>query len=223
MKQRHGTNGAMMMGVAAWLAALAAGGCAAKVNQDVYEQDIAGIRSQIDELDGRVNANRSGIESNSVRLDALQADLEGLREDFDVAVTRFEDGIRFATPVHFDFDRAEIRPADHELLDRFAGIVGDHYRGAMITVEGFADPAGSAAYNRALSERRAQSVASYLQSEGGLSGDMLRTVGYGEDRQVVPGARGPGEEGLENRRVAFVIEYAPSSGASPAVAARSEG
>ncbi len=37
----------------------------------------------------------------------------------------------------------------------------------------------------------------------------MRTVSYGKarDRQVVPGAKGPGREGEQNRRVALVIDY----------------
>ena len=38
----------------------------------------------------------------------------------------------------------------------------------------------------------------------------LKSVSYGEsrNRQVVPGAKGPGDVGLENRRVALVIDHA---------------
>jgi hypothetical protein len=37
----------------------------------------------------------------------------------------------------------------------------------------------------------------------------VKAVSYGEaaDRQVVPGARGPGVTGIENRRVALVVDY----------------
>lgn len=192
--------------------------CAAKVNQDVFDREIAQLRGDVGDLDTRVTANRQDLEAMSRQLDALQVDLESLREEYDVVVSRLEKGIRFATPVHFEFDESEIRPQDRPLLERFAGVVGNHYEGAVVTVEGFADPAGSMAYNQALSERRAQSVASYLQAEGGLSADMLKTVGYGEDRQVVPGAQGPGEAGVENRRVTFVIEYAPDSESLPVTA-----
>ncbi len=50
----------------------------------------------------------------------------------------------------------------------------------------------------------------YLGASGGLGGDGLKAVSYGEakNRQVVPGAKGPGEEGVENRRVALVIDHA---------------
>jgi peptidoglycan-associated lipoprotein len=198
---------------------VAASGCAAKVNQDVYERDMAQIRGDLTTLDGRVSANRDDIIAMNERLDALQVELEELREDYDVTVTRLESGIRFATPVHFDFDRSEIRPEDTALLDRFAEVVAAYYDGALVTVEGFADPAGSAAYNRELSHRRANAVAAYLQDEGGLFPETMRTVGYGEDRQVIPGAQGPGDAGLENRRVAFVIEFAPTGESSPAMTA----
>lgn len=50
----------------------------------------------------------------------------------------------------------------------------------------------------------------HLIRTSGLDADRVRTVSYGEarERQVVPGARGPGPTGIENRRVALVIDYA---------------
>lgn len=197
--------------------AIGTAGCAAKVNRDVYEAEIASIRSEIDGLDGRVERNEQGLDEVRGRLDALARDLSALREEFDAQVARLEYGVRFAAPVHFDFDRAEVRPADVPLLERFADVVGNHYEGAMITVEGFADPAGSPAYNQRLSERRAEAIVSWLTSSGGLDRGMFRTVGYGETRLVDPGAAGPGPEGLRNRRVAFVVEYAPFPSAGTSV------
>lgn len=190
------------------LAVFATTACSAKVDQETYEADMAAIRADLDGLDSRVGMNEEQLAEMQTRLDELESELGALREDFDVTVARLETGIRFATPVHFAFDDATIRSQDHELLNRFSDVVSNHYEGAMITVEGFADPAGSRAYNQRLSERRAAAVADYLQANGLADADM-RTVGYGEDRQVEPGARGPGESGLVNRRVAFVIDYAP--------------
>jgi hypothetical protein len=85
-----------------------------------------------------------------------------------------------------------------------------------VTVEGFTDPSGSAAYNKELGQARADAVKEYLGSS--LGGTTVRAVSYGEasNRQITPGAQGPGEEGLENRRVALVIDY---TGATTAPAA----
>ena len=49
----------------------------------------------------------------------------------------------------------------------------------------------------------------YLAGTGGLPADGLKAVSYGEvsNRQVVPGARGPGDVGIENRRVTLVIDH----------------
>lgn len=199
----------LALGMAA-LAAFAATACSAKVEQEQYEEDIAAIRADISGLDSRVGTNEEQVAAIQSRVDEVESELGTLREEFDVTVARLENGIRFATPVHFDFDDATVRTADHELLDRFADIAGDHYDGALITVEGFADPAGPQAYNKRLSERRAAAVATYLQANG-LADANMRTVGYGEDRLVEPGAQGPGENGLVNRRVAFVIDYAPEA------------
>ena len=76
----------------------------------------------------------------------------------------------------------------------------------MVTVEGFADPAGSTAFNRNLGQQRAEVVRDYLVGTGGLSAGQVRAVSYGEEqnRQVRP--RATGDEGRDNRRV--VIDYA---------------
>jgi peptidoglycan-associated lipoprotein len=103
------------------------------------------------------------------------------------------------------------------VLDRFASVVREHYPDAVVTVEGFADPAGSAAYNRRLGQRRGESVRQYLTSDGQLGAERIRVVSYGEarERQVVPGAQGP--NGLPNRRVALVIDYAGTASAEVAL------
>jgi peptidoglycan-associated lipoprotein len=80
-----------------------------------------------------------------------------------------------------------------------------------VTIEGFADPAGSVAYNRELSQDRAENVLGYLVNAG-LSAASLRAVGYGETRQVVEGAEGDMPGAASNRRVVFVVESAERSG-----------
>lgn len=138
-------------------------------------------------------------------LEAMRRDLTTLRTEFGAKITALEEGMQFAFPVNFAFDDATVREQDRAALDRFAQVVQRHYAGAKITVEGFADPAGSTRYNQQLSQRRAESVRDYLASAG-LTANELQAVGYGEARQVVRGAQrdDPGAE--QNRRVVFVVE-----------------
>jgi peptidoglycan-associated lipoprotein len=78
----------------------------------------------------------------------------------------------------------------------------------VITVEGFADPAGSTAFNKRLGQARADAVRDYLVGTAGLPAEQVRAVSYGEDnnRQVRPGAFG--EAGQDNRRVGLIVDYA---------------
>jgi peptidoglycan-associated lipoprotein len=116
-----------------------------------------------------------------------------------------EDGLHFAMPVNFAFNDATVRSADEPTLTRFATVVQKYYPSSKVTIEGFADPKGSARYNAKLSQRRADAVRDYLVGHG-LQTTQLATVGYGETRLVTPKAYGdqPGAE--LNRRVVFVIE-----------------
>jgi OmpA-OmpF porin, OOP family len=56
-----------------------------------------------------------------------------------------------------------------------------------------------------LSKRRADAVAAYL-SQAGLSSVTIKTIGYGESRQVNPNAERDDPGAMANRRVVFVIE-----------------
>jgi peptidoglycan-associated lipoprotein len=157
------------------------------------------------EMTAEFSKFRTDLDSVKTSVATLRQDLNALRTDFGARVTAMETGMQFAFPVTFAFDDATVRDQDKAALDRFAQVVNKHYSGSVVTVEGFADPAGSMAYNMRLSEERAESVIAYL-TQVGLTGATLRPAGMGETRLVVEGASHdmPGAE--SNRRVVFVIE-----------------
>ncbi len=144
----------------------------------------------------------------SARVDRLTDALALLQLEFDVSVELFESSIRFALPVYFEFGDADLRPQDIPVLVRFGDIVSEFYPDALLTVEGFTDRAGSPEYNLDLGQRRADAVRLYLVETIGFLGERVRTVSYGEDpkRLVFPDQAGR-DTGLENRRVALVIEH----------------
>jgi peptidoglycan-associated lipoprotein len=197
--------------------AVVAAGCGVK--QGAVDEQLANLReemrSEMQAGDQQVAANTGRrIDSLGRRVTGLERDLEAFRREFNAQVTQMQGMLRFNVPVHFGYDNATLREQDRPILDRFAQIVRDHYQSSMVTVEGFADPAGSAEYNRGLGMRRAEAVKAHLTRSGQLAANQVRAVSYGEDRnrQVKPGIHGPGDQGWENRRVTLVIDHAGEAG-----------
>ena len=113
------------------------------------------LNTKVSTLNTEMSTVKSDVETMKTDVAALRSDLTALRDEFGAKITAMENGMTFAFPVNFAFDDAAVREEDRASLDRFAQVVGKHYAGAVVTVEGHADPAGSRAYNRELSKRRA--------------------------------------------------------------------
>jgi outer membrane protein OmpA-like peptidoglycan-associated protein len=99
--------------------------------------------------------------------------------------------------VDFAFDSAELTEAGKATLDELADSL-NRLKFVSGTVEGHTDSEGTEAYNLGLSERRAQTVADYLQAKGVASG-RLAAQGSGESKPVADNATAEGR--AQNRRV----------------------
>lgn len=105
--------------------------------------------------------------------------------------------------VHFDFNKAKIRPGDAAILDEAATELKAHPK-VQVDVNGYCDSIGSDAYNLKLSERRAQAVTTYLV-EAGVPSDRLIAHGYGKSDFVASNDTPEGR--AQNRRVELVPVY----------------
>jgi outer membrane protein OmpA-like peptidoglycan-associated protein len=103
--------------------------------------------------------------------------------------------------VPFDTASATLKPGAREKQARVAGIHATH-PDLHIEVEGHTDSVGSDAYNQKLSERRAESVKSYLLQQK-IPGSELDSVGFGESRPVASNSTAAGRQ--QNRRVELVV------------------
>ncbi|HVD93369.1 MAG TPA: OmpA family protein, partial [Vicinamibacterales bacterium] len=103
--------------------------------------------------------------------------------------------------VHFDFDRYSLRPEALRTLDEAVTVLQKN-PDVRVEIEGHTCNIGTAEYNLALGERRANSVRDYLVSRG-ISADRFRTVSYGEERPKYDNARE--ETRRLNRRAALVV------------------
>lgn len=101
----------------------------------------------------------------------------------------------------FAFDSAELSGKAKSSLDKVAAALKDS--GKSADVNGYTDSTGSAEYNKALSQRRAQAVASYLESKG-VAAKKLTTKGYGATDFVASNDTPAGR--AQNRRVDIVLK-----------------
>jgi outer membrane protein OmpA-like peptidoglycan-associated protein len=108
--------------------------------------------------------------------------------------------------VFFDWDRSDITPQAAAILDNAAAAYQQTGQ-AQVVLAGHADRSGSAQYNVGLSQRRADSVRSYLAGRGVPDG-AIATEAFGESRPLVETADGVREP--QNRRVE--ITFGPGAG-----------
>jgi peptidoglycan-associated lipoprotein len=106
--------------------------------------------------------------------------------------------------VHFDFDRYSLRPEAARALDEAVKTLQQNPE-LRIQVEGHTCNIGTAEYNLALGDRRANAVGEYLKSRG-IGADRLQTVSYGEERPKHDNSRE--ETRRLNRRAALVVRIA---------------
>lgn len=84
--------------------------------------------------------------------------------------------VTFSADSLFDFDKATVKPAGRQALDKFVGDPrGVNYDAIRVT--GHTDRIGSHAYNMALSQRRAQAVSAWLVTSGGIAPGKISAQG----------------------------------------------
>jgi outer membrane protein OmpA-like peptidoglycan-associated protein len=130
---------------------------------------------------------------------ALRAELEGTG----VSVVRNGDNITLNMPgnVTFASDSSDLSPAFFDVLNS-VGKVLTEFEQTVVEVAGHTDATGSDLYNQGLSERRANSVTSYLRSQRVID-QRLITLGMGEGRPVADNSNASGRQA--NRRVEITM------------------
>lgn len=198
-------SGSALRASALLLTGLSMTGC---VTSKTFKREMTATRTEIStERTERLRADSIlGADLAGLRTE-LKKELADLRTEFDAKIVAAGNGMKVMLPVNFAFDDAMVKDSDRAALERFSQIANKYYPGAVITVEGFADPAGSPSYNQRLSLARAENVKRELATKG-LDASMIRTMGFGSLRQVVPGAQKDDPGADRNRRVVFVIESA---------------
>jgi outer membrane protein OmpA-like peptidoglycan-associated protein len=167
--------------------------------------DIKGIRTNNPATNGCPgDFDKDGIRDD---LDACpfekgKADPDPLKNGCPRLVRVTQKEIKILEEIQFAFDKSSISPKSSELLDEIAAVMVEHPEILKVEIEGHADAVGTVAYNKTLSQKRAEAVRKELLTRG-IDADRLTAKGYGKDAPV---ADNDTEEGRRlNRRTPFTI------------------
>lgn len=135
-------------------------------------------------------------------------------------VTRVGEGmvVSFPSGLLYDFDSSALRPAAQDNLQKLAQSL-KQYPNENVLIIGHTDSVGTESYNQALSERRARSAATYLESIG-VAPARLATKGMGETDPIASNATADGRQ--QNRRIEIAL-YANEAWKRQAAAANPGG
>lgn len=172
---------------------------AAKADQLAKEQKAR--------LDGENKASLQLAAEQTARLDAEKRAADSQAALLKLAAVKEEARglvITLSGSVLFASDKSALLPAAQDRLNQVSeALMATKER--KLTVEGFTDSQGAAAYNQELSQRRADAVREYIISRG-YPADLVVARGIGEDRPVANNANAEGR--ANNRRVEIVVNHA---------------
>ena len=104
--------------------------------------------------------------------------------------------------VNFETNSAVLTGQATHVLDGVGGTLKGQPN-INVQIDGHTDSSGTATYNQALSEQRAESVRQYLIGKG-VEGTRMTTKGFGETKPVASNKTAEGK--AQNRRVEFQIK-----------------
>ena len=170
-------------------------------------------------LDARTReANKAQAETDATRVAAANAASEAARQagdmqrQIDALQAKATDrGIVLTLgDVLFTSGQADLKAGAERNLDRLVMFLNQN-SDRKVEIEGHTDNVGSDDYNQDLSQRRADSVRSFLMQQGIDSGRIVAS-GKGEQRPVADNNSEGGRQ--QNRRVEVIIENPPPAVAS---------
>ncbi len=126
----------------------------------------------------------------------------GARVDASGCYLELEEEVTIDMNIEFDTNQAQIRPDHLSELSRTVTFLRE-YPTTQAVIEGHTDSDGAAAYNQALSERRAKAVYDYLIEQAGVRAERLSYAGFGETRPLADNNTAAGKQ--KNRRVSAVV------------------
>lgn len=104
--------------------------------------------------------------------------------------------------IKFDNNSSEAKPEHHKELQQVADFM-NNYPQTAVTIEGHSDSTGDAAYNKSISQKRADNIARILVKNFNIEAFRVKSIGYGEEHPIASNNTREGRQ--KNRRVVAIV------------------
>ena len=167
------------------------------------------VGDRLQKRDQELTAQQQQIEQQKQEISRNQQLIDDLKKQ-NLEARETERGVVVNLPdVLFEFGKANLTGEARAKVGSISEVLNSQAKGRRVSVEGHTDSIGSDAYNQKLSERRAENVASALES-GGVGAERVAAKGYGKRYPVAPNSNPDGTDNTagraKNRRVEVVIQ-----------------
>ncbi len=136
-------------------------------------------------LEGLAIVGTGGGAATGVAATGGSIGLEGALKELNAAVSPAGIAVNLSADLLFDFDKADLKAGAEKSLQNLLTVVTEK-SAAAVSIVGHTDIRGDAAYNTALSERRANAVKAWLIGHG-VSATRVTASGAGKSRPLEPG------------------------------------
>ena len=167
------------------------------------EQTVAALKEKYKGEIDVLGKNKAEIErmqrEQKERLDRIQS----MFSDNEANVFQQKNNVLIS--VHgfkFPSGSAEIRPDNFDLMNRIVSAIKE-FKGSNVVISGHTDSTGTAAVNKSLSNKRAESVAKFFVDVAGMPPGKIEAQGYGQEKPVASNQSAEGR--AKNRRVEILI------------------
>jgi OOP family OmpA-OmpF porin len=192
------------------------------------DRDLSRTKEKLNDTDTKAAAAAAAAKAADDKAAGAQTSADGAQRSandvkmfassgFDKMGQRMDSMNKFqmskSVTVLFGVDKATLTPEAKQQIDELAkqAANGDRY---VIEVQGYTDKSGSADYNNALSERRAQAVARYLANQENIAVRNITMLGQGYAQPVADDKTRDGRK--QNRRVEVKLWIPEASAATVA-------
>jgi outer membrane protein OmpA-like peptidoglycan-associated protein len=186
----------------------------ARLDARTHEADAAKGQAATARAEGaeqKLAADQARSEANTAQLAAASSEQQAaeLQRQIDVLQAKPTDRGLVLTlgDVLFTTGRADLKPGATGNLNKLVAFL-DKYPDRSVSIQGYTDSVGSEDYNQGLSERRANSVKSYLAGQG-IGSMRLSASGKGRNDPVADNDSAAGRQ--QNRRVEVIISNPPAA------------